>query len=153
MTKGNKRQPKSKNAPKRRRGAGQRRKKNARRQIVLPGQIVFLTARVSHRRYLLKPTRMTKEAFRYLLAHYATKWNIDIIAICVMSNHWHIMIRDNDGKRPKFLADLNRTLAQHIKTTYSTRGNIFRPKPNQVVCLHPEAIVDKIAYTLANPVS
>ncbi|MEM9860968.1 MAG: hypothetical protein AAF938_05080, partial [Myxococcota bacterium] len=57
-------------------------------------------------------------------------------------------------KPPKFLADLNRTVAQHIKTTYrSTRGNIFRPKPNQVVCLHPEAIVDKIAYTLANPVS
>ncbi|MEM9863283.1 MAG: transposase, partial [Myxococcota bacterium] len=130
MTKGNKRQPKSKNAPKRR----AKKKKSARRQIVLPGQIVFLTARVSHRRYLLKPTRMTKEAFRYLLAHYATKWNIDILAICVMSNHWHIMIRDNDGKRPKFLADLNRTLAQHIKTTYSTRGNIFRPKPNQVVC-------------------
>ncbi|MEM9864495.1 MAG: hypothetical protein AAF938_23045 [Myxococcota bacterium] len=93
------------------------------------------------------------QAFTYFVAYCAEKWNVAVYALGVMSNHYHPVIKDRDGVHPHFFRDLNRMTAQYIKATYKTRGQVFRPKANRVVCLHPEAIVDKIAYTLANPVS
>lgn len=130
-----------------------RRGRGKRRQIVKPGQYIFASVRVSHRRYLLRPTRPTKEAFQYIFAAMAEKWGVEVYAVCVMSNHYHAVLRDVRGVQPDFFRDVNRMLAQFLKAQYGCTGNIFRNKPNRVVLHHPAAVVDKIAYTLANPVS
>lgn len=106
-----------------------------------------------HRRYLLKPDPEIMEAVLYLLGHYAEKWGIEVLAFSFMSNHYHLTLRDTRGMRPKFFADFNRSLAQVVKAKYGWSGAVFKELSPPVVLHSAFAVVDKIAYTLANPVA
>ncbi len=128
-----------------------RRGKN--RQIVLPGQYFFASPRMMHRRYLLKPCYETMEAMKYFIGHYGKKWGIETFAVCVMSNHYHLVGRDTKGKRPKFFQDLNRSMAKFLGTKYGWKGPIFKKMDPPVVLHSAQAVADKIGYTLANPIA
>ena len=134
-------------------GTRKKRRRGNRRVRVVPGQTLALAVRCVRRHYLLRPDRETNQAFAYLLALVAKKYGIEVYAACVMRNHYHMVFRDVRGCYPNFLRDLNRMLAQFLKAKYRWTGSVFAQKPCRIVCLHPEAVVDKIAYTLANPVS
>lgn len=121
-------------------------------QRVLPGQYIAASPRISHRRHLLKPCAETNEAFEYLLAYCAQKRNMVIYAASMMSTHYHLVMYDPEGNHPLFFMDFNRMLAEFLQEKYGIDGNVFSPKSIRVVCLAPEAVADRIAYTLANPV-
>lgn len=122
-------------------------------RMVCPGDIVFVTSRIIMRFFLMRPDAEMKNAFAYLLAVYAAKYGIIPHAACVQSTHWHAVLSDPNGLLPAFLRDFNRALANFIKAHRGVRGSVFQPHPNVVRLLSTEAIVDKIAYTLANPVA
>lgn len=119
---------------------------------MLPNQYIHASPRISHRRHLLKPCRETNEAFKYLLGYCANKHNMVVYSACLMPTHYHLVMNDRDGQHPKFFMDFNRMLADFIQKKYGIDGNVFSPKPPRVVCLAPEGVLDKIAYTLASPV-
>lgn len=121
--------------------------------IVRPDDVVFVSSRVVARFFLLRPDPKMNEAFGYLLGHYAEKYGVVLYAACLMSTHWHLVFRDRFGQRPAFLRDLNRGLANFVKVHRKWKGAVFDNHPNQVRLLTVAAIVDKIAYTLANPVA
>ena len=100
-----------------------------------------------------RPDREMNNAFGYLLAVYAAKYGIRVHAACVQSTHWHAVLSDPYGLLPAFLRDFNRGLANFIKALRGWRGTVFQAHPNVVQLLTSEAIVDKIGYTLANPVA
>ncbi|MFT5359258.1 MAG: putative transposase, partial [Polyangiales bacterium] len=116
-------------------------------------QTVFVSARTLHRRYLLKPDAEMKDAVLYLLGHYAEKWGIEVLVFSFMSNHYHAVLRDTRGVRPRFFADFHRTLAQVVKAKYGWSGAVFKELAPPVVLHSAFAVADKIAYTLANPVA
>lgn len=122
-------------------------------RIIRPGDIVLATSRVVARFFLLRPDPEMRDAFRYLLAQYAEKYGVVLYAACLMSTHWHIVFRDPHAKRPAFLRDFNRGLANFVKAHRRWEGPVFENHPSQVRLLTPGAVVDKIAYTLANPVA
>ena len=122
-------------------------------RTVRPGDIVFVTSRIVARFFLMRPDREMKDAFGYLLAVYAAKYDILVHAGCVQSTHWHAVLGDPYGLLPAFLRDFNRGLANFIKAHRGWRGTVFQAHPNVVQLLTSEAVVDKIGYTLANPVA
>lgn len=130
-----------------------RRRRSCNRNIVLPGQTVFVSVRVVRRHYLLKPDAELKQAILYLLGHYAEKWGQEIYGFCFMSNHFHVVLRDPNGVRPKFFADFHRTVAQVVKAKYGWTGPVFTELSPPVVLHSSFAVADKIGYTLANPVA
>ena len=115
--------------------------------------IVFITARILLRQYLLRPDEGMVAAFEYLLAHYAEKHSITLYEAELMSTHYHLVLKDTLGQRSAFLRDLNASLAGFIKAYRGVRGPVFSPRPNQCTLKTPEAVADKIGYTLANPVA
>lgn len=122
-------------------------------RFIIPGETIFVTVRTVARFYLLRPDPELVEAIRYCLAHYANKHGIVLNAVCVMSTHVHLVAFDELGLRSVFLRDVNRGIANVVKALRGWRGPVFRPKPNIVRLLTQEAIVDKIAYTVTNPVA
>ena len=120
------------------------------REIVRAGDYVFGTVRVLHRRYLLKPDRRVMNAIRWILGHYSKKHGVQIFALCVMSTHYHIVLRDVLGVNPNFFRDVNRSIANVLKARYRFRGPVFAQKPNKVVLHSARAVADKIGYTIAN---
>ena len=85
------------------------------------------------------------------MGHYAEKWSQDILGFCFMSNHFHIVLRDPKGIRPKFFADFHRSLAQVIKDKYGWSGSVFTKLSPPVVLHSAFAVADKLGYTRANP--
>jgi len=122
-------------------------------RAVCPGDIVFVTSRIVARLFLMRPDREMNDAFGYLLAVYAAKYGIGLHAACVQSTHWHGVMSDPYGLLPAFLRDFNRGLANFIKAHRGWRGTVFQSHPNVVQLRTTEAIVEKIGYTLANPVA
>ncbi|MEM7436531.1 MAG: hypothetical protein AAF436_15345 [Myxococcota bacterium] len=122
---------------------------------VLPGTTYLVTRRCTGRRFLLRPDRELNRAFLYCLALATEKYGIEVHALCVMSNHYHLVLTDPRGVLPLFTAWLNRQLAMCVKRLRDWDEVVWEPNVpvSAVELTSVEEVLDKVAYTLLNPVS
>ena len=103
-------------------------------------------------RILLKPSVLTNLIFKFVLAVAAARYGVLIHAVCVMSNHFHLVITDPRANLPDFSRLLDGVVAKALNALYGRWENFWAPFSYSVVALvSPEDIVEKVAYTLANP--
>jgi REP element-mobilizing transposase RayT len=120
---------------------------------VLPMATYLVTRRVLLRQMLLRPDPRMTQILRYLLAVTARLHGIEVHAFCAMSTHVHLVITDVDGTLPSFLHAFHRMVALCTKALRQWDDAVWDKSPTSVVRLEtPAAIVEKIAYVLANPV-
>jgi putative transposase len=120
---------------------------------VVPGMIQMITRRVLRRTHLLRPDRKLNQLCLYLLAVYSKRYNIEIHAVVFMSTHEHLIVTDRDGRIPDFLRDYHRELAMGTKVLRRWEGTVWDSEPTSRVQLcTSQAIVEKLAYIMANPV-
>ena len=123
-------------------------------RIVEPSLPVFVTRRTVCRFYLLRPDRELTEGFLYCLGAAAERHGIALHAVCVMSTHVHLVFTDVRGVYPAFLQYLNRLFANVTKVLRGWGHEVFNAAgPSAVLLRTPGAVVDKVAYTVANPVA
>jgi REP element-mobilizing transposase RayT len=121
---------------------------------ILPGTTYLVTRRCAQRQFLLRPSRITNEAFLYLLAVAARRFGIAVHAYCVLSNHFHLVVTDRAARLPAFHQFLDALLARALNASYGRWEAFWAPNSYSAVTLaSPTDIVDKIAYVLANPVA
>jgi len=121
---------------------------------VLPGVTYLVTHRCTQRRYLLRPSKVTNEVFEYLLAVAADRFGVAVHAYCVMSNHYHLVVTDSRARLPAFQQFLDALVARAVNALLGRWEHFWAPGSYSAVTLGtPEAIVDKAAYVLANPVA
>ncbi len=115
---------------------------------------LLITRRCIGRQLLLRPDRNTNQIFLYYLAVAAREHGIEVHAVVVMSNHFHLVVTDHFGNRSLFTRDLVRNVASCIQALRGTRGGVFdKSQANFTRLVTPEAVVQKCAYTLVNPVA
>jgi REP element-mobilizing transposase RayT len=122
-------------------------------RCVLPDTIYLLTRRCSERRFFLRPDPAVTWVFEYLLGLLSKQYGVAIHAYVVMSNHYHLVVTDTQGRLPDFQRDLNSLLARAINRHWG-RWEAFwdRQSYSGVKLLEDGDVVAKMAYTLANPV-
>jgi REP element-mobilizing transposase RayT len=121
---------------------------------VLPGTTYLVTRRCTQREFLLKPSAFVNRVFKYVLAVAAERYQIRIHALCVMSNHVHMVLTDPRANLPEFARVLDGVVARALNAHYKRRENFWAPGSYSAVELtSPDDVVEKIAYTLANPAS
>ena len=75
-------------------------------------------------------------------------------AVCVMSNHHHLVVTDPHGVLPEFLRELHRSTAKALNASQGQWENLWAAEPcSAVVLADDQDILDKIAYTAVNPVA
>lgn len=120
---------------------------------VLPGRTYLLTRRCLERRFYLRPDPKTCQIFEYLLAVACQRFDIQVHAYVMMSNHYHLVVTDPLGKLPDFQQYLNSLLARAINQYRSHWGQFWdRESYNAVELLDRDAILTRLAYTELNPV-
>ncbi len=121
---------------------------------VLPGTTYLVTRRCAHRHFLLKPSKTTNEIFLYVLAIAARRFDIEVHAFCVLSNHFHLVVTDPDARLPAFHQFLDALIARALNASLGRWEAFWAPNSYSAVTLvAPSDIVDKAAYVLANPVA
>jgi putative transposase len=122
-------------------------------RCVLPGVTTMITRRCSERRFFLLPEPKVTQIFEYLLGMLAKKYGIAIHAYVAMSNHYHLVVTDIEGRLPDFQRDLNSMLARALNCHWG-RWEAFwdRDSYSGVELLEDQDVISKMAYTLANPV-
>ena len=120
---------------------------------VIPGRVYMFTRRCSERRFFLRPDPLVTNAFWYCLGWAAEKHGMVLHAAVAMSNHVHVVASDPRGVYPDFLRDFNGLLARVVNAARGRWEHFWDSNQASVVFLEDEAAqLDKVVYTLANPV-
>lgn len=122
---------------------------------VLPNTTYLVTRRCLGRRFLLRPDPVLNHLFLYCLALGTRKYGIEVHGLCVMSNHYHLTLTDVRGVLPDFMGWLNSQLAKRVKRLRRWDEVVWEPNVHySAIELEDKAeALDKVAYTLLNPVS
>jgi REP element-mobilizing transposase RayT len=116
------------------------------------GTSYLVSRRCTQREFLLKPSALVNLIFKFVLAVAAARYGILIHAVCVMSNHVHLVVTDVRANLPEFSRVLDGIVAKALNALYGRWENFWAPSSYSAVALvSPEDIVEKVAYTLANP--
>jgi putative transposase len=123
------------------------------RQIV-PGATYLLTRRALRRHLLFRPDATITQILIYALAVSSKRYGMEVHALCAMSTHLHLVVTDVQGVLPAFLAHFHRIVSLCTKVLRKWEGPVWDHEHTSVVrLLTREAMVEKIAYVLANPVA
>lgn len=121
---------------------------------ILPDRIIFLSRRSTQRQFLLRPGEHTNAIIAYCLAEAAERFGIELIAWCVMSNHYHAVVYDEHARLPAFIEHLHKMIARVLNHHWGRRENLWSSEPTSLVYLPTaEAVFEKVCYVLANPVT
>ncbi|MCH2374811.1 MAG: transposase [Planctomycetes bacterium] len=113
----------------------------------------LVTRRVLGRQFRLKPSEKVNQILLYCLAYAADSYDIKIHAFCFLSNHYHLVLTDPYARLPEFMGWLNKYTAKCINALHGDWGVLWEPGSYSSVTLgDAEAVLDKILYTLCNPV-
>jgi REP element-mobilizing transposase RayT len=122
---------------------------------IVSGKTYLITRRCSERRFFLRPSTLVNEVFLYVLAVAARRYQVAVHAFCVLSNHVHLVVTDQDGRLPAFMQYLDSLVARAVNASlgrfeafWSTDGSYSAVEP-----LDPGDVVAKTAYVLANPIA
>ena len=121
---------------------------------ILPGSTYLVTRRTLRRHFLLRPDPELRAIVVYMLAVSGRRHGIVVHGFCVLSTHIHLVVSDPQGELPRFLEYFHRLLALATKVLRRWEGAVWDHEQTSLVRLETsEAIVDKLGYVLANPVT
>jgi putative transposase len=120
----------------------------------LRGSYYMVMRRCSGRKYYLRASKLANALFLYALANAAKRTHVQVVGYMVMSNHYHLIVYDKYANISKFTQHLNMSVARSFNAMLQRGENFWATDSLCLVELvNRDDIVDKLAYTLANPVA
>ncbi len=118
-----------------------------------PGQLYLVTTRCHQARFFLRPDPELNEAVLEWLARAQKDFpSLRILAVCVMSNHLHLVVRDELGELAPWASHFLGNLARAVNRIRGRSGTCFQRRYSAEPILDEEALIDRIVYVAANPV-
>jgi len=121
---------------------------------VVPGKTYLITRRCVQRQFLLTPSPIINEIVTYLIALAASRKGVLIHAVCIMGNHLHLVLTDTQGELCEFCRWLFEFIAKCVNAHRGRWEALFASGSSysRVELLDDDAVLDKLVYTLSNPV-
>ncbi len=118
-----------------------------------PGQLYLVTTRCHQARFFLRPDHELNEAVLEWLARAQLRFpRLRILAICVLSNHLHLVVRDEKGELAAWASYFLSHLARAVNRIRGRSGTCFERRYSAEPILDDEALIDRLVYVVANPV-
>jgi REP element-mobilizing transposase RayT len=118
-----------------------------------PGQYYLVTTRCHQSRFFLRPDRELNDAVLEWLARAQRHFpRLRILAICVMSNHLHLVVRDEQGDLASWASYFLGHLARAVNRIRERSGACFARRYSAEPILDDEALLECLVYVATNPV-
>ena len=121
---------------------------------ILPSRTYILTRRCAQRQYLLRPDSTVTSIFLFCVAEAVERFDITLHGYLAMSNHSHLIVRDNQGNLPRFMGHLHKMIAKAVNAYWGRWENFWAS--GMASAVHLVGAHDrftKLVYLLANPVA
>lgn len=113
----------------------------------------MVTRRTLRRHHLFRPDPAIAQLYLYTLGICAKEFGVELHALVLMSTHEHLVLTDPNKRLPDFLRRLHRLVALGTKVLRKWEGPVWdHESPSVVRLLTERAVIEKMAYVLANPV-
>jgi REP element-mobilizing transposase RayT len=123
------------------------------RQVVA-GRTYLITRRCTQRQFLLRPETSVEQIYLYCLGEAVARYELTLHGFVAMSNHQHVLVRDELGNFPEFLAHLHKMMAKALNRLRGRSENFWATEqPNAVYLVEKQDRFDKLVYLLVNPVA
>lgn len=119
----------------------------------LPGTTYFVTAVCERHEFRLKPSNETNAAFAVAMVEAADRYGVEIMAVCQMSSHYHSVVHDRYGFLSEYLRDFHGLMGRYGSARDGVENcKFWSGQDSDTMVLGDVAtVVEKVAYTLANP--
>ena len=130
------------------------------RRVFIPNSVVHIVVSTYNRRpILITNINILRQAFKEVLAHY----NFEIIAVCVLPDHFHLLIRpDNIGDYPTIIKAVKYNFSKNVglvSPTYVRAGyknkrekGIFQRRFFEHTLMNEQEFENHVNYIHYNPV-
>lgn len=122
-------------------------------RLHLPGDIHLVTIRCHQARFFMRPDSELNDVVLEWLTRAQERFPEQrILAVCVMSNHLHLVIRDDNGALAAWASYFFGNLARGVNRIRDRSGAFYERRYAEEPILDDEALVDRLVYVVANPV-
>ena len=121
---------------------------------LLRNSTYLVTRKCTQDLFLLAPAPWVNQIFLYCVAVAAERFGIEVHAVCVLSNHWHVVLTDRQAQLPRFMEWVHKYVAKCMNARLDRTQNFWSNEKYSAVRLETaDDALDKVVYVLANPVA
>jgi REP element-mobilizing transposase RayT len=113
--------------------------------------IYHLIARGNERREIYRDER-DRLSFLEILQATLTRYRWRCLGYCLMSNHYHLLVRTPEPNLARGMRDLNGVYAQAFNRRHGRVGHLFQGRYRAILVEKEEQLLATIAYVARNPV-
>lgn len=120
-------------------------------RIRFPGAIYHVTSRGNRRANIFVDDRDHLFWLR-LLAETADRFNLVVYGLCLMPNHFHLLVETPDANISATMHYLNGKYAQHFNWRHNLSGHVFQRRCHLELVERQEHLLALLRYIALNPV-
>ena len=118
-----------------------------------PGQYYLVTTRCHQARFFLRPDAELNAVVLEWLARTQERFpSVTLHAVCVMSNHLHLLVCDESAELADWAGYFLGNLARAVNRIRDRTGTFFERRYSAEPVLDVEALHDRLVYVVTNPV-
>ena len=87
-----------------------------------------------------------------LLIEISEMWKVNVVAYCLMPNHYHILLQTPDGNISRCMRHLNGVYTQRYNSRYGYDGQLFRGRYKSILVCDDSHLLQLVRYIHKNPV-
>jgi REP element-mobilizing transposase RayT len=120
-------------------------------RIEASGLVVHVTARGNERRPIVFDDEDRSACVR-LLGAVASRYGWSVLAYCLMTNHYHVLVELSRGELVRGVRQLNGVFAQSVNRRHARVGHLFQGRYRAVLVERDGHLLEAVRYVLLNPV-
>lgn len=118
-----------------------------------PGKVHLITTRTARAELLLVPDPKLNGIVGGVIARYVEMFGIELFAYCILSNHYHLLIRAPEGLLPRFVENVNREISHRVNRLLRRKGYVWGRRYDDQVTIEPYDALEGMLYIVTNPVN